>query len=303
MIISQSSKAPILLIHGGVNTLEGAVRDPARQDILRRVIVECRNDLAAGGSALDAVCKVTELLEADPHFNAGRGSYLQSDGLARLSSALMDGEREKFSAVALVTNLIHPSKLARALQDRQDTVLGPYGAQLLARELGLPCENPATLEQLEKLVDHHKKAISAAAADARRGGTVGAVALDSKGRLAACTSTGGVSQNFPERMSDSSTVAGNYATRHAAVSCTGIGEQIMNQGLAVRLETRVRDGSTMKQASEKLLEEVRPLTQRFAWIGLDRNGIWSIAKTTGIIYAAAIGAGDASPIIADADEQ
>ena len=301
-IYNEKKKLPILLIHGGTGL--GAI--PAeitkkRQAILRHVIADSWKGLSAGGSALDAVSRAVELLEADPNFNAGRGGVLQSDGQARLSCSMMDGSIEKFSGVALVTNLIHPSKLARALQERSDTVLGPYGAQLLARELGIPCENPATVEQLEKLVEFHRERLKAPGGpDELPHGTVGAVALDSKGRLAACTSTGGFSTNFPERMSDSSTVAGNFATQFAAISCTGMGEQIMNHGTAVRLETRVRDGKTIGQASELVLKEAKAANGNFAWIGLDRHGNWSIARSTKIIYACGIAAEDAEPFLADA---
>ncbi len=293
-------KPPVLLIHGGAGA-GGGGPDIAgkKQAILLRIIKESWSGLNSGGSALDAVCKAVELLEADPNFNAGRGGFIQSDGMARLSCSLMDGARQKFSGVALVTNLIHPSKLARALQERDDTVLGPYGAQLLARELGLPCESPATVEQLERLLQFHKGKLADKADADRKSGTVGAVALDSHGRLAACTSTGGWSANFPERMSDSSTVAGNYASGYAAISCTGVGEQIMDHGTAVRLETRVRDGKTMQQASEQLLKEIEGPNKRIAWISVDRTGNWAISRTTEIIFAAAMSGGEPEPFVAD----
>ena len=116
-LYGDKKKAPVILIHGGIAASAGeAERDRRRQTILRRVIGEVWKGLSAGAPALDSVEQAVQLLEAEPDFNAGRGGILQQDGLARLSASMMDGEREKFSAVALVTNLIHPSKLARALR-------------------------------------------------------------------------------------------------------------------------------------------------------------------------------------------
>jgi L-asparaginase len=232
----------------------------------------------AGETAVGAAVRAVELLEAFPLFNAGLGGALQSDGQARLSASVMDGSRQKFSAVALVTHLIHPSRLALALQEREQTMLGPLGAQLLARELGIPPQSPITQEQgrkwLECLAEEEKGG---------RGGTVGAVALDAEGRLAAVTSTGGGRANVPERMSDSATPAGNYASAFAAVACTGIGEEIVDDGVAVRLETRVRDGASLLQASKLLWREARSRGRSYGWISVDSRGDWICCATTEVM--------------------
>jgi L-asparaginase len=190
----------------------------------------------------------------------------------------MDGSRQKFSAVALVTHLLHPSRLALALQEREQTMLGPLGAQLLARELGIPPQSPITQEQGKKWLD----SLAEGEKDGR-GGTVGAVVLDREGRLAAVTSTGGGRGNVPERMSDSATPAGNFASAFAAVSCTGIGEEIVDDGVAVRLETRVRDGASLRQASEQLRREAGSRERRYGWIALDSRGDWICCATTEVM--------------------
>ncbi|MEN8260576.1 MAG: isoaspartyl peptidase/L-asparaginase, partial [Pseudomonadota bacterium] len=230
-------------------------------------------------------------LEACPFFNAGYGAVIQSDGMARLSASLMDGRKQKFSGVQLATHLIHPSKLAYALQERDESVLGPLGAQLLARELGMPPANPATPDRARRWAAFLEGPDSAA-----RHGTVGSVVLDKRNALAAATSTGGNGVNFPERVSDSATAAGNYASSHGAISCTGVGEQIVDDGLAIRLETRVRDGKSMVEASELAYVEAASRSRKYGWIGVDCMGNWTMYCTTEIMYCAAF-SGNAENVV------
>ncbi|GAB6066939.1 isoaspartyl peptidase/L-asparaginase [Methylothermus subterraneus] len=262
---------PVLLLHGGAGSLPDPDTQKRRQEALAGIGAAVLAELAQGLSAVAAVALAVEKLEDCPLFNAGRGAALQSDGLARLSASLMDGARQKFSGVMLATHLIHPSRLAAYLQSREESVVGPLGAQLIARELGIPPQSPLTQAAIERW--------ARALAEKDRSGTVGAVALDRNGRLAAATSTGGSGANFPERVSDSATVAGNYASSYAAISSTGIGEQIVDDGLAVRLETRVRDGQSLLAATQKTLEEAQSLRRRYGWIGVARTGDWVVACT------------------------
>ncbi|MCX8049713.1 MAG: isoaspartyl peptidase/L-asparaginase [Methylohalobius sp.] len=269
---------PILLLHGGAGSLPDPSTQKLRQEELSVIGQTVLAQLDQGLSAIKAVSLAVEKLEDCPLFNAGRGAALQSDGLARLSASLMDGQRQKFSGVLLATHLIHPSRLAVYLQHREESVVGPLGAQLIARELGIPPELPLTSESIERWT----KALTErrVLASEQKNGTVGAVALDINGNLAAATSTGGGRANFPERVSDSATVAGNYASGYAAFSCTGIGERIVDDGLAVRLETRVRDGADLISASQKTLEEAVTRQRRYGWIGIDYAGHWVVACTT-----------------------
>ncbi|HWP01649.1 MAG TPA: isoaspartyl peptidase/L-asparaginase [Methylococcus sp.] len=274
---SRKSKPPVVLVHGGAGSREADEKlREQRSRLVAALAEETWARVAAGESAVEAAGRIVRELEASPLFNAGRGAVLQSDGLARLSASLMDGKRQKFSGVLLATHLIHPSRLALALQDRTESVLGPLGAQLLARELGLPPENPATANRARQWAERLEKPPEGE----RVSGTVGAVVLDLAGNLAAATSTGGSRCNFPERVSDSATVAGNYASAFAAISCTGVGEQIVDDGLAVRLETRVRDGSTLPDASERTFREALDRKQEYGWIGVDHSGAWVMYWTT-----------------------
>jgi L-asparaginase len=290
---SQTPAPPVLVAHGGAGPYgTDTTLLAARRAALARYVAQHWPRLDAGEPALAVVQQVMECLEADALFNAGRGAVLQADGEARLSASLMDGARQTFSAVSLVTGLIHPSRLAYALQQRAQTMMDSLGAQRLARELGVPAESPVTAERVRQWL------AGLDAADGGGGhGTVGVVALDRRGRLAAATSTGGGRGHVPGRMSDSSTVAGNYASAHAAISCTGIGEQIVDDGVALRLETRVRDGLSLTGASDRAQAEARERARQYGWIAVDRDGRWVMAATTEAMPCAAMGPADVAPVI------
>lgn len=290
-----ASPGPILLLHGGAGPRHADTDRATRQRAaLAAVLAGCWPALAAGAPALMVVQGAVERLEAHPLFNAGRGSVLQEDGLARLSAGLMDGFQQRFSGVALASHLVHPSRLALALQGRPHRVLGPLGAQLLARELGMPPEDPTTPERIRQWLARQERRTPAPGH-----GTVGAVALDCERHLAACTSTGGAAGTVPERMSDSSTVAGNYASVHAAVSCTGIGEQIVDDAVAVRIETRVRDGRTLIEASDLQGHEARARGREYGWIGVDRLGHWVMMAEAQVMTCAAMAAGMNQALVAE----
>jgi len=267
-----------------------------RREALFGVCRSLSPDLKAGRSAWEIASEAVRLLEDDPLFNAGTGGVLQMDGGARLSASIMNGSRERFSSVSLVSQVKNPSLLAAALQDRTYRNVGPFGSQLLARELGIKPESPLHERSVLRWVEGFKKGFEPGF------GTVGAVVRDNAGNLAAATSTGGRGGEFPERMSDSSTPAGNYASRHAAISCSGAGEEILEAGLSVRLETRVRDGGSLEDASRRCLEETVSRKQSFGWISLDRENGWSVAWSTD--YAsAAVYAGDELLFIPDLETQ
>lgn len=270
------AQSPVILIHGGAGrAAQDANRHGAREIFLRQVIDCLWPELLAGQSAVAAVTEAVRQLEASGLFNAGCGALLQRDGMARLSASLMDGHRQKFSGVLLATHLNHPSALAHVLQERSESVLGSVGIQLLARELGIQPQYPGGVEQALKWAE-----CLAEGGPIDGQGTVGAVVLDLAGHLAAATSTGGGKFNFPGRVSDSATVAGNYASGFAAIGCTGIGEEIVDDGLAVRLETRVRDGSTLIEASDRAYAEALERKRQYGWIGIERSGAWVSYWTT-----------------------
>lgn len=258
-----------LILHGGLGpaSLAGQPRLEERRRALRRIWEEGRAFLE-GHSAVETVVHVVRLLEDDPLFNAGTGSKLQQDGRARLSAALMDGPRRRFSGVINVENVRHPIEIAHLLQEEPFRVLAAEGAGQFARSRGMAEYDPVTAERR---------------AEWQRGvagisGTVGACALDREGRLAAATSTGGRGGEWPGRVSDSATVAGNYATEEAAVSCTGVGEDIVDEALAVRLALL---GPRLAGEMAGVMEAYRRTGRLFGAIALDARGVASVGWTEG----------------------
>ena len=172
------------------------------------------------GSALDAVTAAVVVLEDDPFFNAGRGSSFNSDGEIEMDASIMDGAGLRAGAVAAVRRIRNPILAARAVMEKtRHVLLAGDGAERFARKQGLRLEPPEYFHTARRLTALRKKRVS-------YHGTVGAVALDAEGNLAAATSTGGYTGKMPGRVGDSPIVgAGTYADNRAcAVSGTGLGE-------------------------------------------------------------------------------
>ncbi|NEO37861.1 MAG: isoaspartyl peptidase [Moorea sp. SIOASIH] len=289
---------PKVIIHGGAgSSIKGKGGADAIRKSLHSIIEEIYALLVNGSSATDAVVRGCQLLEDDPRFNAGTGSVLQSDGQIRMSASLMEGQSQRFSGVINVSRVQHPIQLAEALQGSDDRVLSDYGAAELLRDLQLPVYNPMTKLRLQEWLQErqanfsHKMAGVIAedelvtSSEARRG-TIGVVVLDGRGHLAAGTSTGGKGFERIGRVSDSAMPAGNYATANAAVSCTGIGEDIMEECLAARIVVRVTDGLSLVNAMERSFKEARKNQRDFAAIALDANGAIAWGKTSEVLLAA-----------------
>jgi L-asparaginase len=277
---------PKLIIHGGAGeSVESKGSLEAVRQSLHDVIESVYPLLLQGKSAIDAVTFGCKLLEDDPRFNAGTGSVLQSDGQIRMSAALMDGASQTFSGIINVSRLKNPIELARFLQNSSDRVLSDYGAAELARELGITVYNPMTEQRLQEWLEDRQSDSRRKMADVTRG-TIGVVALDLDGQLCAGTSTGGRGFERIGRVSDSATPAGNYATELAAVSCTGVGEDILNEGLATRIVVRVTDGMDLKTAMERSIIEGQQRGRDFGAISLDRSGAIAWGKTCPVLFAA-----------------
>lgn len=194
------------------------------------------------------------LLENEPCFNAGYGAALQADGQVRLSAALMESTRRKFSAVINVRDIRHPSFLAAFLQRERFCVLDGGGAEALAWRLGIQRESLVVPHRFARWLALREASLQGEPqADGK--GTIGCVSFASPGVMAALTSTGGVGNETVGRVGDTPTPAGNFCSQTTAVSCTGYGEQIVSQGFAVQLATRCDDGMRLHDAMQRGLEE------------------------------------------------
>jgi beta-aspartyl-peptidase (threonine type) len=272
---------PVLVAHGGCGA------PTAEDELLRKAACERAADagfgvLRQGGSALDGVDAAIRCLEDDPVLNAGTGSYLQADGVARMDASVMTDDG-RAGSVAQVSGLRHPIALARYLLEQNAHVMlcGPEAHQL-ALKLGhepAVVATPAKVRYWQEHLGEAQLALDYAAMAAQwkrenpRLGTVGCVALDAQGRLAAGTSTGGTGQCYPGRVGDSPVIgAGTYCTRRAGVSMTGIGERIMVLLSAKRLCDLVGDGAKLQDAGRRVLSELDTVNGAAGLIAIDASG-------------------------------
>lgn len=296
--MSVNQVQPKLIIHGGAgSSLKSKEGVEAVRKSLFAVLEEVYALLLAGASSQAAVVHGCHLLEDNPRFNAGTGSVLQSDGQIRMSASLMDGSTQQFSGVINVSRVQHPIELAQHLQNFPDRVLSDHGAAELLRELQVPVYNPMIEIRLQEwLQERDENFIKEAAGvvaekelvvpEKAGVGTIGVVALDGQGFLAAGTSTGGKGFERIGRVSDSAMPAGNYATEFAGISCTGIGEDIIDECLAARIVVRVTDGMSLPQAFERSLAEAKKHRRDLGAIGIDATGAIAWGKTSEVLLAA-----------------
>ncbi len=253
-----------IILHGGFFSESDQTHEVkiAKQNSLEQ-IARKGFEYLQNHSAEDTVVFTVKLLEDDPLFNAGTGSQIQSDGRIRMTAALMNGETQKFSGVINVENVRHPIVLAQLLKKEEDRVLGDGGAKEYATENKIEEYNPETPQRRQEFEEKRKSNGS---------GTVGCVALDGSGNIAAATSTGGKGFELKGRISDSATVAGNYANEFCGISCTGVGEDIVSNATAAKIVTRVTDGMSIDQAFNKTFEELAKIDGFAGAVGIDRSG-------------------------------
>ena len=267
-----------LIVHGGAWDIPDAAVADCRSGIGNALEVG-RKILSRGGSAPDAVEAAIVVLEDDITFDAGIGSHLNRDGRVQLDAIIMDGATLKAGAVAAVERVKNPIHIARKILDSSDhMMLAGVGAELFAQENGVPLCDPAEL-----LIERERTAWfrcregkhESAFHFQHQHGTVGAVARDSRGRLAAGTSTGGTCCKFPGRVGDSPLIGcGCYADAEAgAVSCTGHGEAIMKIVMAKAAADLLRNGSRASAAANESVRLLARRTQSTAGLILiDREG-------------------------------
>jgi beta-aspartyl-peptidase (threonine type) len=258
-----------LVVHGGAGVIERSKITPEKDAEIRaalnRSLEAGGKVLDSGGSALDAVEASVRVLEDDPNFNAGRGSVFTYDGKIEMDASIMDGRTRAAGAVSGVTATKNPISLARAVMEKSDHVfLGGRGANEFSIAQGLEQAPPSYFEtdfrrrQLEELKANKVSALEVE----YKYGTVGAVALDTAGHVAAATSTGGMTAKRWGRIGDSPIIgAGTYADdRGCAVSATGWGEYFIRVGVAHEICARMRLGGLPAQAAaDGVMAEVKAL--------------------------------------------
>jgi len=255
---------PKIIIHGGFFSESSQNEDTkiAKQNALKEILLKANHYLSEH-TALQTVVYAVSLLENDVLFNAGTGSQIQSDGEIRMSASLMDGITQKFSGVINIQHIQNPITVAEHLMGYDDRVLGGAEATSFAHQKGFRHYNP---EIPQRRAEYEAKKASQGT------GTVGCVALDAQGNLAVATSTGGKGFEIPGRISDSATVAGNFANKRCAISCTGVGEDIVSGALATKIVTRVTDGMPIAKAFERSFDELKVFDGFAGAIGIDHLG-------------------------------
>jgi L-asparaginase / beta-aspartyl-peptidase len=301
-----------ILVHGGCGPVA-----PERHDRLRagvRAAAEAGNaTLAGGGTALDAVVAAVRTLEDDPEFNAGTGAALTRDGAVETDASVMDGDTRRIGAVAAVPDLANPVVLARAVLDAgEHAILAGPAAWRFAAELGIAPAPAGSLitdrarERLQQAIAEHQARASGARPerDERDGGTVGAVARDARGRLAAATSTGGVMHKRAGRVGDSPIIgAGTWADRDIAVSATGDGEAILRMALTRTIAAYASAGMTAREAAIAALVELHRLTGGVAGVialDLREHTFVQLSATMPVAWVDDTGAGDSMGVSCDA---
>lgn len=270
---------PKIILHGGFFSELGTTDEikKAKQQALSEV-AEKSFEFLRHRTALETVVYAVEQLENNELFNAGTGSQIQRDGKIRMSASMMDGSTQRFSGVINIEDVKNPIRVAECLLSVDDRVLGGEGAIKFARDNGFGYFSTKTELRRKEYESKLEKS---------RTGTVGCVALDSSGNLAAATSTGGKGLEIPGRISDSATVAGNFANADCGVSCTGVGEDIVSGAIAAKIVTRVTDGMTLQQACEKTFQELKPFDGFAGVITIDKNGnIFHIDSHPKMVFAA-----------------
>jgi beta-aspartyl-peptidase (threonine type) len=258
-----------LVIHGGAGVIERSRMTPAKEREVRAGLDKALQAgsavLSRGGSALDAVEAAVKVLEDDPNFNAGRGAVFTHEGRNELDASIMDGRTRAAGAVAGATATKNPISLARAVMEKSPHVfLSGGGADQFSREQQLEQAGPEWFSTPErrKQLDAFKGGKVSALEVEYKYGTVGAVALDSAGHVAAATSTGGMTGKRWNRIGDSPVIgAGTYADdRACAVSATGTGEMFIRAAAAHEICARMRlAGATGKAAGDAVMAEVKEL--------------------------------------------
>src|SRR5256884_5086626 len=292
-----------LAIHGGAGTIERSNMTPEREREFRagleRALTAGYEILKRGSSSLDATEAAVRTLEDDPHFNAGKGSVFTSAGTNEMDAAIMDGKTLAAGAVAALKHVKNPISLARLVMEKSGHVMmDGEGAEAFARENGIELVDQKYFftqerwDALQKIKAMEKHRTGAAGkripiTDQDRHGTVGAVALDKNGNLAAATSTGCTTNKRPGRVGDTPVIgAGTYANNATwAVSATGDGEYFIRASVGNNISALMEyRGMSLKDAAQVALDRVAKLGGRGGLIAIDREGSIALPFNTSGMY-------------------
>lgn len=308
----QQEKKYVLVIHGGAGTILKSKMTPEKEAAYVAALTEALNTgyaaLQAGKSSLDAVEAAIHVMEASPLFNAGKGAVFTNDGRNELDASIMDGKTLEAGAVAGVTTIKNPISAARAVMEKSEHVMmvGP-GAERFAAEAGLELVDPSyfwTKERWEGLqqakredstkavLDHNQKTSRLGSLNKdNKFGTVGAVALDKAGNLAAGTSTGGMTNKKYGRVGDAPIIgAGTYCSNETAgISCTGWGEFFIRSVVAKSISDLMEyKGMSIDKAAKTVLEKVGKLGGDGGLVALDKDGNITMPFNTEGMYRGAV---------------
>jgi beta-aspartyl-peptidase (threonine type) len=292
-----------LVIHGGAGTIERSNMTPEKEREYRagleRALTAGYEILKRGGSSLDATEAAVRVLEDDPHFNAGKGSVFTSAGTNEMDAAIMDGRTLAAGAVAAVKHVKNPISLARLVMEKSGHVMmDGEGAEAFAKENGIELvdekyfftqERWDALQKI-KAAEKHRAGDAGKAfliTDQDRHGTVGAVARDKNGNLAAATSTGGTTNKRPGRVGDSPIIgAGTYANNATcAVSATGDGEYFIRASVGHDLSALMEyKGMSLKDAAQAVLDKVAKLGGTGGLVAIDGDGNVTLPFNTAGMY-------------------
>ena len=287
-----------LMVHGGCGAMRPGGLNPDQEEAacagLGAALDAGERILASGGSALDAVEAAARVLEDDPVFNAGRGSVLNYEGGIDLDAAIMDGATRDAGAVAGLKTIRCPISLARAVMEKSPHVLLSFeGAEEFAREHGFETVDNYWFETEERRAQLGKVLAAGGHFDADvKYGTIGAVAVDEAGHVAAATSTGGLTAKRWGRIGDSPLIgAGTYADdRSAAVSATGSGEYFIRAVAAHQVADRIRlAGAELQQAIDETLADIKEMGGTGGLIAVAPSGEAAWGFTTSGMYRGVAG--------------
>lgn len=319
LVLSSCSNQPaamqdlkyVMVIHGGAGTIEKSSMTPEKENAYTEALTEALqagyNLLKEGKSSLDAVEATINVMENSPLFNAGKGAVFTHDGKNELDASIMDGETLKAGAVAGVTNIRNPINAARAVMEKSEHVMMVgRGAEQFAAASGcdtVPASYFFTQERWDQLqrtlkqnedgsaayrpFDPRDSKISGVSDKDKKFGTVGAVALDKKGNLAAGTSTGGMTNKRYGRVGDSPIIgAGTYCNNATAgISCTGWGEYYIREVAANRMSSLIElKNLSVQNAAKQVIDEIGKMGGDGGIIGLDKSGNVAMEFNTSGMY-------------------